>query len=423
MAEQIHKKFSDEQVKDLFKRYTTGDIKRQHIQSILHIGKSRFFALIRLYRDNPQDFTLTYKRTKSTRTIDPAIAKNIIKELQVEKKFIDNKDIPIRSYNYSFIKSELESKHDQRVALSTLIAHARDNGFYIERGKKRKAHDREVITNHVGELIQHDSSIHLWSPYAKRKWWLITSLDDFSRMILYAMLVLRDSAWPHIIALQTVFLRYGLPLKIYVDSDSIFRFVRGRDELLYKHHQMTDEAMPQWKQVAFDCQVDVTHALSPQAKGKIERPYGWLQDHIVRKCARDGVVSIDKANQVLFREVHDYNYKRVHSTTGEVPYLRYQRALREKRDVFRKFMVTPPYQSIKDIFCFRMDRTVDAYRSVHVNNIQIKFNNAPIRESVNMRIYPDLKTGLSEVRFWFNGKLLDTQSIKTELLDLSTFKT
>jgi hypothetical protein len=32
----------------------------------------------------------------------------------------------------------------------------------------------------AGELIQHDSSLHLWSPWAKEKWWLITSLDDFS---------------------------------------------------------------------------------------------------------------------------------------------------------------------------------------------------------------------------------------------------
>ena len=137
---------------------------------------------------------------------------------------------------------------------------------------------------------------------------------------------------------------------------------------------------------------------------------------------RDHVATITQANQVLFREVYEYNYKRVHSTTGEIPYLRYQRAIRQKKDVFRKFSVPPPYKSIKDIFCFRMDRTVDAYRSISVNNTQIKFNNAPIRESVNLRIYPDQKSGLSEVRFWFKNQLLDVQQIKTHLLGLSTFK-
>jgi hypothetical protein len=86
-------------------------------------------------------------------------------------------------------------------------------------------------------------------------------------------------------------------MTVYVDSDSIFRFIRGRDELHYKHHLFiqwiqirTDDSMPQWKQVMYDCRVKVIHALSPrlrretspQAKGKIERPYGWIQDHLVR---------------------------------------------------------------------------------------------------------------------------------------------
>ena len=85
--------------------------------------------------------------------------------------------------------------------------------------------------------------------------------------------------------------------------------------------------------------------------------------------------------------------------------------------------VPPPYQSIKDIFCFRMDRVVDNYRSVSLNNLQLKFNNAPIRETVNLRIHPDKSTGLSEVRFWHQGKLLDVQQIKTSLLESeSTFK-
>ena len=422
MAEQIHKKFTDEQVKDLMQRYLNGELQRQHIQEVLSIGPTRFFALLKGYRENPATFTVQYKRSGATRTIDPEIETNILKELKATKNFIDNKDMPIWSYNYSFIKNDLESRHGQKVALQTVINRAKEYGFYINRSQKTKAHDREVITNQVGELLQHDSSLHLWSPYAKEKWWLITSLDDFSRRILYAMLVPRDIAWPHIVAIQTVFLEFGLPLSMYVDSDSIFRFVRGRDELHYKHHQLTDESIPQWKQVVYDCQVKVIHALSPQAKGKIERPYGWLQDHIVRICARDNISTIAKANQVLFREVHEYNYKRVHSTTKEIPYFRYQKALREKKNVFRKFFVPPPFKTLKDIFCFRMDRVVDNYRSISVNNLQLKFNNAPIRETVNLRIHPDQKSGLSEVRFWFKDQLLDVQFIKTHLLGLSTFK-
>ncbi|MBI5024757.1 MAG: hypothetical protein HZC18_07155 [Candidatus Omnitrophica bacterium] len=86
----------------------------------------------------------------------------------------------------------------------------------------------------MGELIQHDSSQHLWAPKAGRKWWLITSIDDHSRFMFYAKLVERDTTWPHIVAIRHIFMKYGLPMSFYVDSDSIFRFVRGRDELHYK---------------------------------------------------------------------------------------------------------------------------------------------------------------------------------------------
>lgn len=141
----------------------------------------------------------------------------------------------------------------------------------------------------------------------------------------------------------------------------------------------------------------------------------------MRICARENVTTIAQANQILRREVYEYNYKRIHSTTGEIPYLRYQRALKENKNVLRKFLVPPPYQSIKDIFCFRFNRTVDAYRTVSINNLKLKFNNAPLYEAVNLRIYPYTTGGLSEVRFWHKDKLLDVQKIKTELLGIVHF--
>lgn len=416
MAEQIHKKFTNEQVKDLMQRYLNGEIKRQHVQTILKIGKSRFFALVQSYRQNPEKFTIAYQRTRTTRGLDTKISKNILKELAATKKFIENKDMPIWSYNYTFIKNDLKQRYHQKVCVQTVINLAKKNDFYIPRTKKPKSHDREVITNQVGELIQHDSSYHLWSPHVEEKWWLITSLDDFSRLILYAMLVLRDTTLPHIRALQTVFLKFGLPLTFYVDSDRVFRFVPERDKRYYQYYPFDDEADPQWKQILRECQVKVSYALSPEAKGKIERPYRWIQDHLVRICARDNITTIAQANQILFREVYEYNYKRVHSTTLEIPYLRYQRAIKENKNLFRPFLIPPPFQSIKDIFCFRFTRVVDNYRMISINNLKLRFNKAPIHETVNVRVYPHQNSDLSEIRFWFKDKLLDIQKVKTSLI-------
>ena len=90
-----------------------------------------------------------------------------------------------------------------------------------------------------------------------------------------ATLLKRETSWAHIVALQTVILKYGLPYCYYVDSHSIFRFVQGRDSVWRDQRLVTDEADPQWKQVLKDLNVKVTYALSPQAKGKIEKTL-WM---------------------------------------------------------------------------------------------------------------------------------------------------
>jgi len=82
-------------------------------------------------------------------------------------------------------------------------------------------------------LIQHDSSYHRWSPYVDEKWWLITSLDDYSRYMLYADIVEKETTWKHITALESVWLRHGFPFKYYVDSHSIFRLIFYSYDTIY----------------------------------------------------------------------------------------------------------------------------------------------------------------------------------------------
>jgi len=417
MSKQLHKNFTDDQVKSLFEKYSKKEIKLNYILQMLRIKRRRFFKLLERYRKDPDNFSIQYERKTINRKINPDIEKNIIKELKIEKDLIKNKDIPIKWYNYSYIKDLLEQKYSQKVSLPTIIDRAKRNNFYFLR-PKGKAHDREVITNYPGELIQHDCSHHLFAPYAAGKWYLITSIDDYSRLILYAVLVERETAWEHILALEAVLLKYGFPLAYYVDSHSIFRFVQGRDSFWRNHYKLTDEANPQWKQVLDDCGVKVTYALSPQAKGKIERPYRWIQDRLVRTCYRENVRVIPEGQLILNNLLQRYNFGIVHSTTGEIPYIRFQRAIREKRSLFREFTIRPPFLSSKDIFCLRVDRMVDSYRKVSINNLELKVSGAPLHEKIQLRIIPDKESGISEVRFWYRDNFLGNQKVKNTDLNL-----
>ncbi|GAH65532.1 unnamed protein product, partial [marine sediment metagenome] len=193
MAKQLHKRLSTQEVKALFQKYLYEGIELVYILEILQIAKRRFFQLLKEYKRDPNNFSLQYKRKSATRRISADVEKSIINELKEEKKLIEDKDISTTSYNYSYIKDRICEDYKQKVSLPTIINKAKKEGFYKPKKRKKRAHDREVHSNYIGELIQHDSSYHKFSPYADKKWYLITSIDDYSRLLLYAKLVEKET--------------------------------------------------------------------------------------------------------------------------------------------------------------------------------------------------------------------------------------
>ena len=209
-------------------------------------------------------------------------------------------------------------------------------------------------------------------------------------------------------------IRFGCPLKYYVDNHSIFRFIERRDSVWQKAHIKEEDAVIQWKEVLKDLGIEVIYALSPAAKGKVERPYRWIQDHLVRTCVREGITQIDQAREVLAWEMNQYRFKRMHTTTQEIPSVRFEKALQEKRNLFRPLVIPMPYLTLDDIFCYRFKRTVDAYRRVSFNNLSFSIHGVPIREEVELRISFNLKTKMALIRFWYLGRLVGQQEVKTE---------
>jgi hypothetical protein len=93
----------------------------------------------------------------------------IKKELLRDKKLVDDNELPISDYNYAALNDRLK-KGGIKVSTTTIIKRAKSMDCYQPKRKKKTKHDREVITSAVGDLIQHDASLHKWSPYANEKW-------------------------------------------------------------------------------------------------------------------------------------------------------------------------------------------------------------------------------------------------------------
>lgn len=400
---QVHKRYTVEQVKVLLQGYLQGNLSRAEVTGLLEIGKTRFFTLLRAYRRDPETFSIAYQRSSPGR-LSAQAEQAIRQELLRDKTLIEDPDLPIHDYNYSALADRLKKKGIQ-VSPTTITKRAKTIDCYRPR-KKKAAHAREVLTASIGDLIQHDASLHQWSPYAEEKWTLITSIDDYSRMLLYAEFVPEENTWAHIQAAQVVMQTFGLPLRYYVDNLRVFRFVQYRDSFWRQHHLGTDEVDPQWRQVLRQLKVDVVYALSPQAKGKVERPYRWLQDRIVRTCALEKIASFEETRAVLREEVHRYNYHQVHSTTGEIPAIRFEKAKKAGNSLFRPFALPKPYQSVKDVFCLRTMRIVDGYRKISLDRHAIEVPKVDVRQDVELHLVPDFAKNVLEVRIWFEAQLV-----------------
>jgi hypothetical protein len=405
---QLHRRFTDDQVKVLLSSYCQGLLGRGEVQEILDIGKTRFFALLKEYRQAPKAFSVAYERPSPSR-LSAAVEKEIEWELLREKEIVEDKRLPISGYNYSALRDRLKMKGIE-VSVTTIIDRARRLDCY-KPCKKRKTHDREVLTASIGALIQHDSSLHLWSPFAQEKWSLITSIDDFSRMLLFADFVPKDTTWAHIQAAQALMQSYGIPLRYYVDSLRVFRFIQGRDSVWRKHVLQTDDVDTQWGKMMRVLGVNVTYALSPQAKGKVERPYQWLQDRIVRTCALEKISAMEEVRTVLKQEVDRYNRRQVHSTTKEIPSIRFSKAKQEGNSLFRPFSLPEPYTSAKDVFCLRETRVVNGYRRISLFNHTIEVPKAELYEEVEIHLVPDISKQVMEVRIWWHDKMVHSVAL------------
>ena len=411
---QIHKKFTVEQIKTLFAAYEQGHISRSEIENTLGIGKTRFFVLLKQYREHLETFSIDYQR-KSKGRLSGEVEEKIRIELLREKELVENKELPISGYNYAALSDRLK-KVGVQVSTTTIIKRAIQQDCYQAKRKKKARHDREVLTSAAGDLIQHDASIHKWSPYATDKWTLITSLDDYSRMLMYADFVESETSWAHIQAAQYLMQSFGIPHRYYVDNLRVFRFIQHRDSVWKNLVLGTDDVNTQWRQVLALMNTQVIYALSPQAKGKIERPYRWMQDRIVRTCALDHVASLAEARLVLREEVHRYNYLQVHSTTQEIPAVRFEKAKLENKSLFRPFALPKPYASIKDIFCLRHKRIADGYRKISISGHSVQIPGIEPREEVELHFVPDVANNLVEIRFWAHAQLVHSANLPLSAL-------
>lgn len=191
----------------------------------------------------------------------------------------------------------LQERHQIRVSKETL------RKWLVQAGAW-KAKPRQVKQVHIwrprrscrGELVQWDTSIHDWLERRSRDpVKLIAMIDDASNE-LFARFVSEDSTAEHMKVLRSYLERNGRPLAFYTDKAGLFCVNPRRKGY---SEEMTEEGESQIGRALRELGIELIHAHSPQAKGRVERCFGTLQDRLVKGLRKAGVKSLAEANRYL----------------------------------------------------------------------------------------------------------------------------
>jgi transposase-like protein len=181
------------------------------------------------------------------------------------------------------------------VAVETLRRWLLGEGLWQRKRKRQQHRQWRQRKEHAGELVQMDGSHHDWFEGRREKAVLMVMVDDASSRVMA-----RFSEQETTLAAYAVFAeyvrRYGRPVALYVDRDSIYRTEREPELAEQLRGQ---QPLTQFARAMQALEVRLIFAYSPQAKGRVERTHGTLQDRLIKEMRLAGIKSLEKANQFL----------------------------------------------------------------------------------------------------------------------------
>jgi len=184
-----------------------------------------------------------------------------------------------------------------------------------KKGRKSRKHRkwRERKPNY-GEMLQGDGSHHDWFESRGPGCVLMGFIDDATSEV-FARFYEYEGTKPVMSCFKKYVLKYGIPHSVYLDRHSTYK-VNAKPGV---EDQLKGAGpLSQFERAAEELGVEVIHAGSPQAKGRIERSFKTFQDRLVKEMRLAGVSSIREGNRFLKGYLPKYNKRFVVKAVGTV---------------------------------------------------------------------------------------------------------
>ena len=197
----------------------------------------------------------------------------------------------------------------------------------------------------AGMLIQVDGSHHPWLEERGPRFVLLLAVDDATGIVANAVFRQAEDTRGYFILMDGLIRRWGIPLALYTDRHGVFKF-NGRPRHIPRPIESTH-----FTRAMRGLGVQQIFALSPQAKGRVERAAGTFQDRLVTELRLAKASTIQQANEILMRFIPRFNAR-----FGVKP---------EQPDA--AYRPVDPDLNLAEVLCFKHSRKVARDNTVKYN--------------------------------------------------------
>lgn len=272
---------------------------------------------------------------------------------------------PYSLFNDSHFTQKLTEVEKIKVSRETVRRLRREDGIVAKRKRRPpRHHKRRERKAQEGMMMLWDGSPHRWFGPDQPQFSLMASIDDATGKLLAARFFTFEGSAGYLWLLHHVVTAYGVPLSVYHDRHSS---LHRNDKHWSIEEQLAGCREPTQVGSALKAlEIRPIAALTPQAKGRVERLFGTLQDRLVAELDLAKITTIDAANQFL-----DTTYIEQFNREFAVP----------ARDMEKAWRRLIPRSDLKRLISFYYQATVGNDNTVRLGGLVIDIPPGPRRRS------------------------------------------
>ena len=280
--------------------------------------------------------------------------------------------------NFAHFQEILEDDYGIKISYTSLFNFLKSKGSKSPRKhKKTKNHNRRKERASAGELLQVDGTPHQFFYGDNKEYCLHGFIDDATHQVTGLYMCENECMHGYLEVTRQTFKNFGVPLALYADGSSIFF---PKDDKLTLEEQLAGITEPttQYGRMMQFLGVDLIHAGSSQAKGRIERLWDTLHDRLRTEFRRHNITTIDAANEFLKTYIPKFNKK----------------FSIEPQDKKSSFMELPKYVNLDYLLSVKYTRTVDISNCISINGTLFVLDTKEILHKKKIEICISKRIGL-----------------------------